>query len=281
MATAVYVFAGGIEAIYESMGLLAAAAIVVGVVRNKPSARKGWLTLALSQALFGTGDVIYFSFLSDPAPYPSIADGFYLPGAVTLGVALIWLVSGSQYGRDVISYADALVVAVAAGLLAWSALFSGSLGSGTDMERAVSVAYPLLDLLFLAVLVRLLFVRGTRTPAFGAVVAAVLLLLASDAWYVPVLTGRYVAGTWRDAGWLLSYVIFGAAALHPSMKTLVAPRAGKLPVRRVLVLGLGLSAFVIAVAAICNRRCSGTLMSTCSRGQGASRPSMSWHASSG
>ncbi len=249
VVTATYVLAGGIDAIYQSLGLLAAAAIVVGVVRNKPAARKGWLTLALSQALLGTGDVIYFGFLGDPAPYPSVADGFYLVGLLTFGVALVWLVAGTEYGRDVSSYADALVVAIAVGLLAWSALFSGSLGSGTDMERVVSVAYPLLEVMFLAALLRLFFVRGVRTPAFGAVVAAVLLLLVSDAWYVvPALTDRYIAGTWRDSGWLLSYVLLGAAALHPSMKTFVAPRPGKLPVRRVIILGL--SVFGISVAAM-------------------------------
>ena len=83
-ATVVYVLAGGIEAIYESLGLCAAAAIVVGVVRNRPVARAGWLTLALSQALLGVGDLVYFNAYGESPPFPSAADGLYLSSVVVL-----------------------------------------------------------------------------------------------------------------------------------------------------------------------------------------------------
>ena len=255
-ATVVYVLAGGIEAIYESLGLCAAAAIVVGVVRNRPVARAGWLTLALSQALLGVGDLVYFNGYGESPPFPSAADGLYLASVVVFGIALVLLVVRSEYGRDLISYADALVVAVAIGLLMWSALFEGSLGSGADIQRLVSVGYPVLDVLLLAALLRVLFVRGDRTWSYAAVTASVALLLLSDSWYViPALTNRYVEGTWRDAGWLLSYVLIGAAALHPSMRTFVTPRPGRTPLRRVILLGL--SVFGVAMAAIVQQALEG------------------------
>ena len=255
-ATVVYVLADGIEAVYESMGLCAAAAIVIGVVRNRPVARAGWLTLALSQAMLGIGDLVFFNAYDDPPPFPSAADGLYLSGIVVFGIALVLLVARSEYGRDLISYADAVVVAIAIGLLTWSALFDGSLGSGADIQRVVSVSYPVLEVVLLAALLRVFFVRGERTWSYAGVSAAVALLLLSDAWYViPALTDRYVAGTWRDGGWLLSYTLIGAAALHPSMRTFVTPRSGRTPLRRVILLGL--SVFGVAVAAVVQQALEG------------------------
>ena len=87
-ATVVYVVAGGVDAIYESLGLCAAAAIVVGVVCNRPVARGGWLALARSQAMLALGDLVYFNAFGDSPQYPSVADGLYLAGIVVLGVAL-------------------------------------------------------------------------------------------------------------------------------------------------------------------------------------------------
>ena len=132
----------------------------------------------------------------------------------------------------------------------------GILGSGADIQRLVSVGYPVLDVLLLAALLRVLFVRGDRTWSYAAVTASVALLLLSDSWYViPALTDRYVEGTWRDAGWLLSYVLIGAAALHPSMRTFVTPRPGRTPLRRVILLGL--SVFGVAIAAIVQQALEG------------------------
>ena len=209
--------------IYESLGLLAAAAIVYGVVRHKPQARLAWLLLAASQALFGLGDIVYFNAYGSSPPYPSGADGIYLVAVVVFAVALLLLASRSTHGRDLLSYVDAFVIALATGLLIWSALFEGSFGSGDHpLARVVSVAYPLIDLVLLAALLHVFFVRGERTVAFYALAGSVMLLLVSDMWYmVPALTSNYVQGTWRDCGWLGSYVLAGAAGLHPSMRSFV------------------------------------------------------------
>jgi PAS domain S-box-containing protein len=67
---------------------------------------------------------------------------------------------------------------------------------------------------------------------------------------MPMINATYHAGGWLDAGWLLSYVFLAAAALHPSMARLVVSRADddvSLPVRRALVLGLGLIAVPIVM----------------------------------
>jgi PAS domain S-box-containing protein len=94
--------------------------------------------------------------------------------------------------------------------------------------------------------VRATFARGTRTASYWLLLGALFPLFLADAGDVmPTINTTYQAGGWVDAGWLLSYVLFGVAALHPSMARLVIAQpddSTSLPVRRAVVLGLALIA---------------------------------------
>ena len=247
VAIAVYVAFGGVYPIYESLGLITAAATVVGIVVHRPAARSGWIVLALSEAVFGISDIIYFSGYDGLPPYPSAADYGYLAAAVLLAVALVLLIRQASPQRDLPSYFDAGVLTLALSLLIWASAFAGSFGTGTGLTRFFSISSPTIDLVLLALVVRLLLVRGLRSFSFVALGLGVTGLIASGCWYiVPALTGSYVAGTWRDAGWLGFYVLAGAAALHPSMSRQATTTPQALPIRRVIFLGLSL--VVVAVA---------------------------------
>jgi hypothetical protein len=63
---------------------------------------------------------------------------------------------------------------------------------------------------------------------------------------VPALTDHYVAGTWRDLGWMFSYLCAGTAALHPSMRVFVSSRPVLMPTRRLALLGLSLVTVALA-----------------------------------
>src|SRR5205823_10209312 len=88
--------------------------------------------------------------------------------------------------------------------------------------KATSVAYPLGDLLLGGMILRLAVGRGTRTPAFYLLVGSVVALLLTDSKYTYILvTSTYNgSGSGLDAGWGLFFLLWGAAALHPSMATL-------------------------------------------------------------
>ena len=84
--------------------------------------------------------------------------------------------------------------------------------------RLVSVAYPLADVLLLAVPVRLALDGGQRRLAFHLMVASIVCLLATDFVYgLMLMQGTYDHQVWLDAGWIGFYLLWGAAALHPSM----------------------------------------------------------------
>src|SRR4029077_9095419 len=62
-----------------------------------------------------------------------------------------------------------------------------------------------------------------RTPAFLLLVTSIVALLAADEVY-GVASNSYKSGDVTDLGWLASYALWGAAALHPSMRELSQPR---------------------------------------------------------
>ena len=86
--------------------------------------------------------------------------------------------------------------------------------------KMTSLAYPLMDVLLLAVVVRLAVGGGRRGPAFFLLVFGSVALLATDAAYGMIqLSGViYENGGPLEAGWLGFYLLWGAAALHPSMR---------------------------------------------------------------
>jgi hypothetical protein len=95
--------------------------------------------------------------------------------------------------------------------------------------------------LLLAMVARLATSPGARTAAYRLLGIALVLLLAADVVYaVLALVSSYQGGL-VDAGWLLSYVTWGAAALHPSMRSMseVAPdRAVRFSHRRLVLLAM-------------------------------------------
>src|SRR5438552_18954778 len=126
--------------------------------------------------------------------------------------------------RDWESLIDAAIVTVALGVIAWELLMVPYAHdrSLSLIEKLVSIAYPLGDVLLLAVAARLLLGTGVRTFSYVLLGPSVIFLLIADCVYTYLpLHGEYQSGDPSDAGWILSYILWRAAALHPSLR--VAP----------------------------------------------------------
>ena len=214
---------------YDLIGLSSVAAILVAVRRHQPARPLIWWCFAIGQLLFVIGDVVYavIDTVLHQSPFPSIADGFYLGGYPVLATGLLILIRGRISGRDRAGLIDAAIIATGLGLLSWTFLMKPIAAdpSLSLTERLISLAYPLGDVLLLAMVARLATSPGARTAAYRLLGVALLLLLGADIGYAVLnLVSSYEGGL-IDAGWLLSYVIWGAAALHPSMRSMseVAP----------------------------------------------------------
>ncbi|HEY5553936.1 MAG TPA: GGDEF domain-containing protein, partial [Cellulomonas sp.] len=212
------------DAVYLAVGLSSVVAVVVGVQRNRPARRAAWYWLAAGQLCWVAGDTVYswYNDVAGVSPYPSSADALYIAAYPLLAVCFALLIRARRGGRDIVGWIDASIVTVNLGLLAWVVL-AGPLvrsGAGTAISRAVGLAYPAGDVLLLAMVVRLVIGAGARTMAFRLLVGAgVLLYLADTTFSVLSARSAYEGGA-VDPLWLAAYVLWGAAALHPSMTEL-------------------------------------------------------------
>jgi hypothetical protein len=147
--------------LWGSLGWGAVAAVVVGTVANRPRRKLPWILVAMALAAFISGDIIYdvlTKYLHQTNPFPSLADLFYLVTYPLYAVGLLCMVRARSQERDVGALLDALIVASGAALLSWIYLIQPYVHAH-DMAftvKAVSIAYPLGDILMLCMLARLL-----------------------------------------------------------------------------------------------------------------------------
>jgi diguanylate cyclase (GGDEF)-like protein len=210
---------------YDTIGLSAVAAILVGVRRNRPRWRLTWWLLAAGQLLFVAGDLLFdlHERLWHTDAFPSAADGFYLSGYLPLTAGLLLLIRARSPGRDRASLIDATIIATGLGLLSWVFLMKPA---ATDSSlglvgRVISVAYPAADVLLLALVARLVVGAGARNTAFRLLAGSILIMLAGDVGFAVLsYADAFTPNNAVNITWLLAYVLFGAAALHPSMAAL-------------------------------------------------------------
>jgi two-component system, sensor histidine kinase and response regulator len=216
----------GQAAVYSSVGLGSVAVVVAGTVINsaEPSRGFAWWLIGGGVMMFVVGDIIwdvYEIVLDQEVPFPSYADVLYLAGYPLLVAGLSLIVLGGTRSEGWGQLIDALIIATGIGMLYWVLMISPYFDDPgvAPMERFVSAAYPLLDLVLLAVTARLLLGSGLRASAsYGFLMAGVILMLIADTVFNwTVFNDAYRTGSLIDSGWILSYVFMGTAALHPSM----------------------------------------------------------------
>ncbi|HEY5434494.1 MAG TPA: EAL domain-containing protein [Candidatus Limnocylindrales bacterium] len=207
---------------YDLYGLGAVAAILVGVRVHRPARRAAWLTLALGVALVAAGDLT-LSFLSTSTgsePFPSVADALYLAGYAALAYGLVQLARRDGWPHDQAAWVDALIVAGAATVVVWTLVFDSYLADSTlsPLGLLVSAAYPFADLVLLAVVTHLLLVSRRAQFSLTLLALGFGANLLADTWYIfQSIDSTYQVGQLVDAGWLIGYLAWGAAALHPAM----------------------------------------------------------------
>jgi signal transduction histidine kinase len=232
--------------LYDGIGASSALAVAAGTLIHLPARRLPWYFFAAGLLAFSIGDTIFnvyaYIWHRDP-PLPSAADVFYLSGYPLIAAGLVLLITHLDARRRLAGLIDALIFAVAFALVQWVFLMDDVVhGEGSIAFRAVSISYPAMDIVLLGGLAFFFLSPGWRTTAYQFLAVSIVLLLVADEIYA-TSPNSYVSATWLDSGWLLSYVIWGAAALHPSMK-----RLSRLPERhlpslhpaRIAFLGAGL-----------------------------------------
>jgi diguanylate cyclase (GGDEF)-like protein/PAS domain S-box-containing protein len=212
------------------LGLSSVIAVVAGIRRNKPSYALPWWLFAVGLCLYWMGDVYTYSYpkyiLHHEVPFPSIGDAIYLTVYPALMVGLLLLVRRRNPQRNRNTLIDAAILTLGLSLLSWVLLIAPYLHDSTLglLPKLVSVAYPLGDVILLAAAVRLVLDSGPRRPAFYLLSASIVSLLVTDFVYgVMTLNNVYHHQLLLDLGWISYLLLWGAAALHPSMVELQEP----------------------------------------------------------
>ncbi len=222
-------------------GWTATAAVIVGVVRNRPSRRMPWFLVAAALGVFVTGDMVYdvlTQVLHHRNPFPSAADVFFFATYPLFTGGLLGLVRARNPERKLGPLLDVLIVTTSA-----SVFIMEPYTRAVHMpliEKIVSISYPLGDVALLCVLSMLILAVGLRNWSVRLLTVGAIGLLVSDIFY----GGNQLNGTWQQAGlinvgWVLFYLCWAAAALHPSMRELTEPqppREIRLSVRTLVVL---------------------------------------------
>ncbi|MFI8228875.1 aminotransferase class I/II-fold pyridoxal phosphate-dependent enzyme [Streptomyces sp. NPDC085900] len=232
------------------IGVAGVVAVLTGVHVNRPAHRWPWWLLAAGLLTFIAGDTYYNvveEYFHASNPFPSPADACYLATYPLFAAGLSGLVRYRWAGRDLPSLLDALIFTAGLALPVWLYLVQPlTVVDGlTWQQRAISIAYPLGDVLVLALLARLLTpspVGGPNRSVQLLVVGTVTLLGFDIVYGILQLNGVWQAGTALDAGWIVFYTAWGQAALHPAMVelTAAAPRHRSLlaPRHRLVMLAL-------------------------------------------
>ncbi|MFL5820687.1 MAG: diguanylate cyclase [Solirubrobacteraceae bacterium] len=235
---------------YDAFGLACVAAIVVGVVHHRPPRRLVWWLFAGGVLLFVAGDALLsmYQYLHGEQPFPSAADGLYLGGYLLLAAGLLTLIRARAKGADRAAMIDALIIAIGLGVLAWAFWMEQYTGDPSlSLEaKLISVAYPLMDVVLLGGVARLALGPGRRVAAFYLLGLSLLVLLVADVVYgLTSLGNSYQVGDAVDGAYALSYVLWGASALHPSMRRMSSPaRVREQTLTRGRTAGLAVAALV-------------------------------------
>ncbi|MET7856938.1 EAL domain-containing protein [Streptomyces sp. NPDC005318] len=213
--------------------------------------RPAWLLFSFSSLMAAGGNAVwgyYEVVLGVPVPSPSLADVFFLCFAPPAIVGLLVLAKRPVTKAGwVCLMLDSWLIGGSLLTLSWSLALAHTAhladAEGANVAHAaLSLAYPLLDIVLVSMVLALHFRRANvNRSAVNTAVAALALTVLSDALFTsPLLRQTYHSGQLLDAGWfagslLLAYAPWGANRTrdnavqpHPSPRVTSRPIAGSL-----------------------------------------------------
>lgn len=217
----------GHDVLYLLIGAASVLAIVAGVRLHRPSVPSAWYLMAAGQLVWSIGDGIgSWIAVQRGDGVLTAGDAFYLMGYPLVAAGLVQLIRARRPLRDMGGFLDSAILTVGLGVLVWALLAEPTLESFRESMPAAAVAatYPVADAVLLGLLTGLVSASGGSSAALRLLIMAVVVLIAADlATSVLILLTSQSSSRAIVLLWLSSDVLWGAAALHPSMRALSEP----------------------------------------------------------
>jgi two-component system, cell cycle response regulator len=194
--------------------------------------RAAWLLIGCGLLVWTGGEIYYEAALaiSGSVPIPSPADLGYLAFYPLTYAGLIVLLRERIGSFPFTRWLDGLIAGLAvAALTAALALgpIAAASNTGSTLETATNLAYPVCDLTLLALVVTAAAFTGWRPGATWSLLGAGLVVLAASdiAYLLESAQGSYVEGGILDVAWPLGALLLaGAAWVSPPANRRIVPR---------------------------------------------------------
>ena len=204
--------------VYNALMFGAAFAVIARGVALKAQ-RAAWLAMGAGLLCWSLGELYFTLFLEGPGEAGgsvSPADGLFLTMYPCMYVALMLLVGAYLRELRISMWLDGLIAGLAAATIAAAIVLppivDGARGDAASV--AVSLAYPIGDILLLIFTIGALGVTGWRPGRVWLLIAASMLLNAiADSIYVyQTATDSYRGDTWVESLWPAAAVLLAVAA---------------------------------------------------------------------
>jgi len=201
--------------VYDTLELLAVAAVAARAVLIAAE-RAVWALLTLGIACWTLGDISWTVVYGGNPPFPSLADVFYLGFYPPTYLALALLVRHRLSRFNASVWLDGLTASLAAASLGAAILLEVVIRDthGTVLAEAANLAYPIGDIVLVALVVSVFGISGRRPgPGWAAIGSALVLSALADGIYLyQTADGTYVSGTPLDALWPTALILLAIAA---------------------------------------------------------------------
>jgi two-component system cell cycle response regulator len=212
--------------VYDAVVLGAAAACFLRASAFERE-RVAWLLIGLSIASWGVAEVYWTAFIegNPGAPYPSPADIGYLAFYPLAGAGLVVLVRARAHELEWRLWTDGLIAALGTAALGTAFVFDfvADRTTGTTLQVATTLAYPLGDIAMLAMVVGVVGLTGWRPgPTWSLLLAGLAALVAADVIFTLQSNGAGLpGGDWAEPIYLIAAACLGAEAWQPRAETIL------------------------------------------------------------
>jgi two-component system, cell cycle response regulator len=236
--------------VFYNASLVASAVLCLARGALGRNERAEWTLIGASLALWATGNLYWQFEVSDlaEAPYPSVADGFWLAFLPVCYLGVLLLARKRLPQLDSRLWLDGLIAALTTGAISAAVVFGAvhAATGGDTAAVATNLAYPLGDMILLGTLIGVMAAgRGRMDRSwlfFGAGLA--VFAITDSVYLVQVAEDTYEVATLVDVGWPLGMLLMALAAWQPAVRTRVT--GDELP-SIMTPIGLALASLVLLV----------------------------------